>query len=96
MTTFHINLEDDILRVKFGKSADGDQIVRDAAAQLDKLFDSETLIKGGKNLLKIDGPASLPVCYQIAHRVGHLYSAIVQALANKLVRLVKSGTTRQK
>jgi CRISPR-associated protein Csx3 len=75
MTTYHIDLEGDILRVKFGKPANGDQIVRDAAIRLDELCESG-ILKGGKKLLKIDGPASLPVCYQIAHKVSHLYSAV--------------------
>lgn len=74
MSTYHINLDEDILKVKFGKPANGDQIVRDAAAQLDEMIASGKL-SGGK-LLKIDGPASLPVCYLIAHKISHLYSAI--------------------
>jgi CRISPR-associated protein Csx3 len=74
MSTYHINLEGDILKVKFGTPAYGDQIVRDAAARLDELIEAGK-IKGGR-LLKIDGPASLPVCYLIAHKVSHLYSAI--------------------
>ncbi|GAB1537929.1 hypothetical protein NUACC21_05840 [Scytonema sp. NUACC21] len=74
MSTYHINLEDDVLRIKFGTPANGDQIVRDAAARLDEMVESGEL-KGGR-LLKIDGPASLPVCYLIAHKVSHLYSAI--------------------
>lgn len=74
MATYHINLEGDVLKVKFGKPADGDQIVQDAAARLDELIASGDL--GGGRLLKIDGPASLPVCYLIAHKVSHLYAAI--------------------
>lgn len=74
MSTYHIELEDDVLRVKFGTPATGDQIIRDAAARLDEMIASEE-IKGGR-LLKIDGPASLPVCYLIAHKISHLYSAI--------------------
>lgn len=74
MSTYHINLEGDVLKVRFGAPANGDQIVRDAAARLDKLLEAGE-IKGGR-LLKIDGPASLPVCYLIAHKVSHLYSAI--------------------
>lgn len=74
MSTYHINLEGDVLKVRFGAPANGDQIVRDAAARLDELLEAGE-IKGGR-LLKIDGPASLPVCYLIAHKVSHLYSAI--------------------
>lgn len=74
MSTYHINLEGDVLRVRFGTPANGDQIVRDAAARLNELMESGE-IKGGR-LLKIDGPASLPVCYLIAHQISHLYSVI--------------------
>lgn len=76
MTAYHIKLEDDVLRVGFNRNfpANGDQIVRDAAARLDEMIESGEL-KGG-SLLKIDGPASVPVCYVIAHKVSHLYGAI--------------------
>ena len=37
MSTYQINLEGDVLKVKFGTPANGDQIVRDAAARLDEL-----------------------------------------------------------
>ncbi len=74
MSTYHINIEGDVLKVKFDTPASGDQIVRDAAARLEELIESGE-VKGGR-LLKIDGPASLPVCYLIAHKVSHLYSAI--------------------
>ncbi|MDF5715025.1 MAG: CRISPR-associated protein Csx3 [Rhizonema sp. NSF051] len=74
MSTYQINLEGDVLKVKFGTPANGDQIVRDAAARLDELIESRD-IKGG-SLLKIDGPASLPVCYLIADKISHLYGAV--------------------
>lgn len=74
MATYHINLEGDILRVGFGKPGDGDQIVRDASARLDEMIASGELVGG--RLLKIDGPASVPVSYLIAHKVSHLYGAI--------------------
>ncbi|WP_347566287.1 CRISPR-associated protein Csx3 [Scytonema sp. UIC 10036] len=74
MSTYHIKLEGDVLRVKFGIPANGDQIVQDAAARLDEMIASEE-IKGGR-LLKVDGPASLAVGYLIAHKISHLYSAI--------------------
>ncbi|MBE9214596.1 CRISPR-associated protein Csx3 [Plectonema cf. radiosum LEGE 06105] len=74
MNTYNIQLEDDILKVGFAKPANGDQIVRDAAVRLDEMIASGEF-SGGK-LLKIDGPASLAVCYLIAHKIAHLYSAI--------------------
>jgi CRISPR-associated protein Csx3 len=74
MTTYHIRVEGDILRIGFGDPAQNDQIVRDAAARLDELLDSGEL-KGGA-LLKINGPASIPVAFVLAHRLGHLFGAI--------------------
>ncbi len=74
MTTYHINLEGDILKVGFGQNGHGDQIVKDAAVRLDAMIASGELC-GGK-LLKIDGPASVAVSYLIAHKISHLYSAI--------------------
>jgi CRISPR-associated protein Csx3 len=74
MTTYHISLEDDVLKVKFGRPANGDQVVRDADARLDEMVVSGEL-SGGK-LLKIDGPASIAVSYLIAHKISQLYGAI--------------------
>lgn len=74
MTTYHISLEGDILKVRFGKDANGDQIVRDAAVRLDEMLASGEL-SGGK-LLKIDGPASIAVSHLIAHKISQLYGAI--------------------
>jgi CRISPR-associated protein Csx3 len=74
MSTYYISVDGDVLKVKFGNPGDGDQIVRDAALCLDGLIESGKL--AGGRLLKIDGPASLPVCYLIGHKVSHLYGAI--------------------
>jgi len=72
---FFINLEGDTLKVGFNPKvkAEGDQVVKDAAAQLDKLEDLEKL-KG--KLLKIEGRASVLASYVIAHKIAHLYGAI--------------------
>ncbi|MCC5653625.1 CRISPR-associated protein Csx3 [Nostoc sp. XA013] len=74
MTTYHIRLEGDVLKVGFGKPANGDQVIRDAATRLDEMVASGEL-SGGK-LLKIDGPASVAVSYLIAHKISQLYGAI--------------------
>ncbi|MBH8561138.1 CRISPR-associated protein Csx3 [Nostoc sp. CENA67] len=74
MTTYHINLEGDVLKVRFGTPANGDQVIRDAAARLEEMVASGEL-SGGK-LLKIDGPASVAVSYLIAHKISQLYGAI--------------------
>lgn len=74
MTTYHLDFVDDVLKINFGDPAQNDQIVQDAAARLEELSTSGVL-KGG-TLLKINGPASIPVAFVIAHKVGHLYGAI--------------------
>ena len=74
MTTYNIEMVNGVLKVGFADPAQNDQIVRDAAAQLDKMTESGEL--SGGSLLKINGPASLPVASVLVHRVAHLYGAI--------------------
>ncbi len=74
MTTYNIEIEGEVLKVGFGDPAQNDQIVRDAAACLDKITESGKL--SGGSLLKINGPASLPVACVLVHKVAHLYGAI--------------------
>lgn len=74
MTTYLIALEGNVLKIGFGEPAQNDQIVKDAAARLDEMVGNGELIGG--ELLKINGPASLPVACVITHRVAHLYGAI--------------------
>ncbi|CEJ48087.1 Uncharacterized protein apha_03329 [Umezakia ovalisporum] len=74
MTRYHISLNGDVLKVGFGQPGNGDEVVRDAAIQLDKMINSGEM-SGGK-LLKIDGPASVAVSYLIANKIAHLYGAI--------------------
>jgi CRISPR-associated protein Csx3 len=74
MTTYNIDLEGDVLKIGFGEPAQNDQIVCDAAARLEQMSQSGEL--SGGPLLKINGPASLPVACVLAHKVGHLYGAV--------------------
>jgi CRISPR-associated protein Csx3 len=76
MTTYNVELNGNILKVGFNefKPAQNDEIAKDAAARLDELVANQEL-KGGE-LLKINGPASLPVAFVIAHKVSHLYGAL--------------------
>ena len=74
MSTYNITLADGVLKVGFGSPAQNDQIVRDAVARLDEMTKAGELA-GGK-LIKINGPASLPVACVLAHAVGHLYAAV--------------------
>jgi CRISPR-associated protein Csx3 len=74
MTTYNIELDGELLNIGFAEPAQNDQIVRDAAARLDEMAESGEL-KGGQ-LLKINGPASLPVACVLAHKVAHLFGAV--------------------
>ena len=74
--TFSIELEEDILQIDFNQlePASNDLIVRDADNRLTQLISDKILTAG--ELLKINGPASLPVGYAIAHKVCHLFKTI--------------------
>jgi CRISPR-associated protein Csx3 len=76
MSSYLIDVDDDTLRVKLNlnEPASGDRLVRDAADRLQELIDSGCL--PGGQLLKIDGPTSVPLAYTLAHRLSHLYGAI--------------------
>lgn len=75
MAAYKISLEDrNVLRVGFEDPAQNDQIVRDAVARLDEMVESGEL--SGGSLIKINGPASLPVAVALAHGVGHLYETV--------------------
>lgn len=69
-STYNATLEGNILRLSFGAPAQNDQIVRDAVVAVKALN-----LTGGK-LVRLNGPASLPVACAIAHEVGHLYGAV--------------------
>jgi CRISPR-associated protein Csx3 len=74
MTTYSIEFTQDVLRIGFAEPAQNSQIVQDAAQRLDQLMADGTLSGGA--LLKINGPASVPVAFVIAHKVAHLYGTI--------------------
>jgi CRISPR-associated protein Csx3 len=74
VTTYKIELQAGILRIKFGEPAQNDQIVKDASARLEEMADSGELTGG--QLLKINGPVSIPVAFVLAHKLAHIYSAI--------------------
>ncbi|PHM10368.1 CRISPR-associated protein Csx3 [Nostoc sp. 'Peltigera malacea cyanobiont' DB3992] len=75
MTTYHISLEGDVLKVGFSATlATGDQIVRDAAVQLDAMIASGEL--SGGSLIKINGRTSVLVSQVLADKLSKLYDAI--------------------
>ena len=74
MNTYRISREGDTLRVAFGDSASNDQIVKDAQARLDEMTAAGELAGGG--IIKLNGPASLPVAVMLAHKLAHLFSGV--------------------
>ncbi|MEM7555297.1 MAG: CRISPR-associated protein Csx3 [Cyanobacteria bacterium P01_A01_bin.84] len=74
MTTYNIELKEDVLQISFGEPSSNQQIVKDAATRLEEMTKSGEL-KGGQ-LIKITGPTSIPVAFVLAHKLCHLYGAI--------------------
>lgn len=74
MAVYKIEIEDNVLRVGFEDPAENDAIVRDAVEQLEAMCESGEL--SGGPLIKINGPASLPVAVAIAHAIAHLYEVV--------------------
>ncbi|MEA5619870.1 CRISPR-associated protein Csx3 [Cronbergia sp. UHCC 0137] len=74
MTTYNIELKEEILRVSFGEPAQNDQIVKDASARLEEMVQLGELVGG--QLLRINGPVSIPVAFVLAHKLSHIYGAI--------------------
>jgi CRISPR-associated protein Csx3 len=74
--SYQIKLVSDALKVNFHSEFDvpGDRIIKDAYKQLQELLTSGQLIGGG--ILKINGRASLPIGYLLAHELGHLYNVV--------------------
>jgi len=85
MATYKIEKTADVLKVGFADPAQNDQIVRDAVARLDEMVKAGEL-SGGK-LIKVNGPASLPVAMAIAHAIAHLYE-VVACFDPKLAKYV--------
>ncbi|NEP63182.1 MAG: CRISPR-associated protein Csx3 [Symploca sp. SIO2G7] len=76
METFHIHLQDDVLKIGFNpdRPAKTEHIVKDVIGRLRVMEDNGELIGGP--LLKINGPAPLPVCYTLAHHLLDKYRTI--------------------
>ena len=75
--SFLIYWENGVLNARINNRvpADGDRIVRDAAAQLANLIDAGQL-PGGKEILKINGRATTLASFAIASQVAHLYGGV--------------------
>lgn len=64
-----------ILSVGFGTPAQNDVIVRDASARLEAMKTSGEL-PAGVPVIRVNGPASLPVACVLAHAIGHHCGAV--------------------
>lgn len=89
MTTYNIARDGDTLKIGFGQPAQNDQIVRDVVARLVEMDQAGELDGGG--VIKLNGPASLPVAVAIAHAVVHKFSA-VGVFDPKLAKYVVAAT----
>ena len=67
-------LADDTLKIGFGDPAQNTEIVPFVKAKMDELVEAGAF--AGTEVLKINGPASLPVAMTIAHAVAHLVQAV--------------------
>ena len=66
---------DNVLRMGFGDTpAQNDALVKEAAQQMKGLIDGG-VIRGGE-LIKLNGPATLPIAFVLAHKLNHLYQAV--------------------
>lgn len=71
---YSITIEGDTMTVAFGAPATNQLLVNDALGDMGMLT-KMGLLMGGP-VLKVNGPASLPVAFTIAHQVTHIYGAI--------------------
>jgi len=69
-----VKQDENTIKVSFGTPAQNDQIVKDASERLNEMIKAGEL--PGGDLIKVTGPASLPVAMVIAHALGHIYGAV--------------------
>ena len=76
MSTFLITLQNDTLYIGPNpeQPATTDRLVQDAIAKVDHML-AQGNLPGGP-LLKVNGPAPLPVCFALAHKLAPIYRAI--------------------
>jgi len=75
MSTYNIALiNGGTLKIGFGSPAQNDQIVKDAEMRLDEMIANGEL--AGGDVIRVNGPASLPVGMVLAHKLAHLYQAV--------------------
>ena len=72
--TYKLRLEGDVLKLSFGTPSSNIEIVKDAVSEVDRLVASGELATG--RVLKLNGPASIPVAVAITSRVSSLYEVV--------------------
>ena len=68
MKTFKIDFQDGILKIGFGEPAQNPAILK----ELDEVLNIDPTVR----VLKINGPASLPIAMWLAHTVSHIFGTI--------------------
>ena len=90
MSTYNVAFDatTSTMKIGFGSPAQNDQIVKDAVAGVKALN-----LQGGK-VIRLNGPASLPVAIAIGHEVSHLFEAVAcfDPKLGKYVVAVSHGT----
>lgn len=71
---YKIDVDGNVLRIGFGKLSENDKIVKCAVHRLKELVDNGKL--SGGQLIKVNGPASLPVAVALGHALAHLYGSV--------------------
>lgn len=70
MALYNISIDGDTMKIGFGDPASNDAIVKEVATTL-----KDMSLPGGP-IIKLNGPASLPVAAVITHAVAHLYGVV--------------------
>lgn len=82
---YKIEKQGDVLRLAFGAPAQNDQIVKDAVERLKEMEQNGDLENG--EIIKLNGPASLPVAIAIAQTLSEHYK-VVSAFDPKINKYV--------
>lgn len=90
MALYNMSLEGEVLKVGFGESASNDEIVKEVAVSIQVIKEQ----CHGK-IIKVNGPASLPVAMALAHELAHVTKAIAAydpKLAKYVVAVAHGGS----
>lgn len=72
--TYSLRLEGDVLKLAFVGSAQNTEIVKDAVSEVNRLISLGELVAG--KVIKLNGPASLPVAVAITNSVSGLFEVV--------------------